>query len=108
MNSSRILNFGSDFCDRCATDAEHFGEKFLSEGQCITFRPISRLEQPTAKASLYDVHGVARSGDPCLRQKNFIVLNTHHADRVTVGGGLPELSCGDYANSHWKLHDHPH
>src|SRR5258707_11300298 len=108
MDSSSILNFSRDFCDGCTANAQHFGDQFLSERERITCRPISRLEQPTAKAGLYDMHSVARGGDPSLRQKNFIVLDTHHADRVTIGGGLPELSCGDFANSHLKLHDHPH
>jgi hypothetical protein len=80
------------------------GEKFLSELQCIAFRPISRLEQPTAKAGLYDMHDVACGGDPRLRQENLVVLNRHHADCVAIGGSLPELNCGNLANRHWKLH----
>jgi hypothetical protein len=35
-------------------------------------------------------HGIAGGGDPRLRQQNFVVLNTHHADRVAIGGSLPE------------------
>jgi len=81
------------------------GEKFLSELQCIAFRPISRLEQPTAKAGLYDMHDVACGGDPRLRQENLVVLNRHHADCVAIGGSLPELNCGNLANRHWKLHE---
>jgi hypothetical protein len=80
------------------------GEKFLSELQCIAFRPISRLEQPAAKAGLYDMHDVACGGDPRLRQENFIVLNAHLADRVAIGGSFAELNCGNLANRHWKLH----
>jgi hypothetical protein len=42
MDRTGLLYFGSDFCNGCATDSEHFGEKFLSELQC-SFLPFVRF-----------------------------------------------------------------
>jgi len=59
------LQFASDFGDRGAADAEHFGEKLLRQRHGVAARAVSGLQQPAGEARFHRMQGIA-GGDPRL------------------------------------------
>lgn len=105
LNQAQGLDATQNAGDRRTLDTEHFGEDFVSQGQCVLIQPVMRAENPPAAPRLDRMNGVAGDRMIGLGEQSLIVRQDLTLDGCACLKSIMHALKGEAGSAAGYMHD---